>query len=314
MGQLHPRLARGTRAQWPRPPAGPRWSSARRDLDNIGDFGATLGGYIIKDRLWFFAGVQPRSSATPTRHYSQTRLDRQRTRPRRRPGDITRPHRQRDQRRFGDEKSLNYIGKLTFLLSTDHRLSVSVTGTPTTGGGDAAVRHPHQGRAAGSHAARRCGDLHAAEPSTLHILTNEARYNVGELNSSFLDKRLLLDVRAGWHHQLDQALPGTAAGWPTSDNTATLAGTPPTVLHRAAILTNVTHVEDQVPASVVAACAPTADDPPSPPGHAGWAYGGPGFIEALSLDSYQAKGIFTYLLNAAGHHVIKARRRRQLVG
>ena len=33
-------------------------SRSPSDLDNIGDFGATLGGYIIKDRLWFFAGVQ----------------------------------------------------------------------------------------------------------------------------------------------------------------------------------------------------------------------------------------------------------------
>jgi hypothetical protein len=33
--------------------------SVTNDLYNIGDFGATLGGYIIKDKLWFFAGLQP---------------------------------------------------------------------------------------------------------------------------------------------------------------------------------------------------------------------------------------------------------------
>ena len=30
----------------------------QREVGNIGDIGATLGGYLIKDRLWFFAGIQ----------------------------------------------------------------------------------------------------------------------------------------------------------------------------------------------------------------------------------------------------------------
>src|SRR5262249_7930490 len=34
-------------------------TAAALNVHNIGDFGATLGGPIMKDRLWFFAGVQP---------------------------------------------------------------------------------------------------------------------------------------------------------------------------------------------------------------------------------------------------------------
>ena len=30
----------------------------KRELGNFGDIGATIGGYIIKDKLWFFAGIQ----------------------------------------------------------------------------------------------------------------------------------------------------------------------------------------------------------------------------------------------------------------
>src|SRR5262249_18586346 len=33
--------------------------------------------------------------------------------------------------------------------------------------------------------------------------------------------------------------------------------------------------------------------------------GGPGFIERLVLDSYQARGMLTFLVSALGHHVIK---------
>src|SRR5262249_27855742 len=35
-------------------------------------------------------------------------------------------------------------------------------------------------------------------------------------------------------------------------------------------------------------------------------YGGPGFVDDTKLDSYQTKAVFTDLLQAAGHHVIKA--------
>jgi hypothetical protein len=28
-------------------------------VHNIVDFGATLGGFLVEDRLWFFVGFQP---------------------------------------------------------------------------------------------------------------------------------------------------------------------------------------------------------------------------------------------------------------
>src|SRR5262249_60219363 len=49
---------------------------------------------------------------------------------------------------------------------------------------------------------------------------------VGELNSSFLDKRLLLDIRGGWHHQEDDILPGDGSTINDLDNRAVLGGTP----------------------------------------------------------------------------------------
>ena len=121
--------------------------------------------------------------------------------------------------------SFNFIGKLTYLISSDHRLSLSVTGTPTSGGGDA------------SYPIRFPGLLQARNPITaaglagftfnaLHISSTDDSYNVvGELNSSFLDKRLLLDVRIGWHHQLDQGLPGDGSGLNTTQPGG-LAGVP----------------------------------------------------------------------------------------
>src|SRR5262249_49242647 len=109
--------------------------SGRRELFNIGDFGATLGGFIIKDRLWFFAGIQPSFT-----RYSYTRQFYIET-----PGQTDADGNQAyslipnsDQRRFADEKSFQFIGKLTYLISSDHRVSLTVTVTPTTGGSDSA--------------------------------------------------------------------------------------------------------------------------------------------------------------------------------
>jgi len=52
------------------------------------------------------------------------------------PQPIYTPIENSQQRRFGDERSINFIGKLTYLISSDHRVSLSAFGTPTWGGGN----------------------------------------------------------------------------------------------------------------------------------------------------------------------------------
>jgi hypothetical protein len=280
--------------------------SVTNDLYNIGDFGATLGGYILKDKLWFFAGLQPSFQRYSwTRSFNAAQVDGG--------GNLVTdpatgqvvytPIPNSSQRRFSDEKSLNFIGKLTFLASSDHRLSLSVTGTSTTGGGGASIptRLPGGLQARnGLNAAAVYGG--ATFNGAGNIETNDSSYNVvGELNSSFLDKRLLLDLRVGWHHQLDEGLPGDGSGLNTGQ-AGTLAGTPSYILHPS-ILRNVAEV-DQVPASVRETCS--GPDATTRCGVLGYFTGGPGFIERLVLDSYQARGILTFLVNALGHHVLKA--------
>ena len=280
--------------------------SVTNDLHNIGDFGATLGGYIIKDKLWFFAGIQPSFQRYSwTRSFNSAQVDASGN-PVADPATgqiVYSPIANSAQRRFSDEKSLNFIGKLTFLASVDHRLSLSVTGTPTTGGGGASfpTRLPGGLQARnGLNAAVVYGG--ATFNGLGNIKTTDSSYNVvGELNSAFLDKRLLLDLRVGWHHQLDEGLPGDGSGLDTSQ-AGTLAGTPSYILHPS-ILRNVAEV-DQVPASVQQACS--GPDATARCGVLGYYAGGPGFIERLVLDSYQARGMLTFLVSALGHHVLKA--------
>ncbi len=280
--------------------------SVTNDLYNIGDFGATLGGYIVKDRLWFFAGVQPSFQRLSwTRSFNTAQVDASGN-PVADPitGQIVyTPIANSAQRRFSDEKSINFIGKLTFLASADHRLSVSVTGTPTTGGGGASFPTRLPGGLQARNGLNAAGVYGGGTfNATGNIKTNDSSYNVvGELNSSFLDKRLLLDVRVGWHHQVDEGLPGDDSGLNTGQ-TGALAGTPNYILHPS-ILRNIADV-DQVPDSVRQACS--GPDATTRCGVLGWFTGGPGFIERLVLDSYQARGMLTFLVSALGHHVLKA--------
>ncbi|MGZ6077799.1 MAG: carboxypeptidase regulatory-like domain-containing protein, partial [Myxococcaceae bacterium] len=69
----------------------------KRDLGNFGDFGATVGGYIIKDKLWFFAGIQW-SAQRYIYSRSFNRLF----------NGVLEPIANSVQRRFGDEQSINY--------------------------------------------------------------------------------------------------------------------------------------------------------------------------------------------------------------
>jgi hypothetical protein len=268
----------------------------KRDLHNIGDFGATLGGYIIKDKLWFFAGVAPAFQRYSYTRQFQSTAD---------GGNTFTPIPGSEQRRFGDEHTINYIGKLTYLINSDHRMSVQITGTPTSGGSDSAFAI-RQGGALQARAPLTAAIYTGGTFNSFHFLTTDDSLNIsGELNSSFLDKRLLVDVRVGWHHQKDAATAGDGSGLATTGTG--LAGTPE-VLSDPAVAVNLGSPdapEDQLPASVRAACTPTGANPmPCPV--TGWRYGGPGFIEQLLLDSVQAKGTVTYLLSALGHHVIKA--------
>ncbi|MFP2931359.1 TonB-dependent receptor domain-containing protein [Pyxidicoccus sp. 3LG] len=77
-------------------------------LGNLGDFGATLGGPLVKDRLWFFAGVVPTLSRV---EYTES--------------GSARP-------RFADQRGVQALGRVTYLANHDHNVTLSLLATPTT--------------------------------------------------------------------------------------------------------------------------------------------------------------------------------------
>lgn len=252
----------------------------------IGDVGADLGGYILKDRLWFYAGIAPNFQRYSwTRDLNQLDAD----------GNIAQALPGTHSARFADQKQLQYIGKLTYLITSDHRLSLTVTGTPSVSGSAHTWGFDP-----------KTGGINAVANSTFAAANNITTASTTDVSlkesDSFLDKRFLLDTTLGWHHQseVNAAVDGTTVGGTTG-----LAGIPGVVYRRNKPRRhNITDFET-LPADAAALCAATAENP-NPCPVTTYSAGGPGFLDSTVLDAYQGKITGTYLLNALGHHVFKA--------
>ncbi|MFY0530205.1 hypothetical protein ACN28I_45910 [Archangium gephyra] len=115
----------------PAPASGPTWTiTGQNALRLQADAGATLGGPILKDRLWFFAGVAP----------ALTRVQHTRNLSARVPGpdgvNVSTPIPGTSHLFYAEERGLQAMGKLTWLITELHNVSLSVITTPTRSGGE----------------------------------------------------------------------------------------------------------------------------------------------------------------------------------
>lgn len=292
-------------------------------LGSLRDFGAEIGGPIIKDRLWFYAGVQFA--------FNRQRLERSLSQFNYNPdgtqvvdadgypvvSPINCPIGQTCTTGpnggalpagykvpaapiyFADESSIQYIGKLTYLINQDHNLTLSVYGTPTRSGGNGVFPFDNTGTAAVSNIIgpyNAVGGRYTSDANDLSL----------KYSGAFNNKRQLLDVTFGWHHQHQATLGADGSGPGDTTDPTKLAGLPGVVYRlNSPDYHSLTDFES-VPAGycqpVMQADGSTITPCPVP----SYFRGGPGFVDDIKLDSYQGKAVFTDLLQAAGHHVIKA--------
>ncbi|ADO69302.1 TonB-dependent receptor [Stigmatella aurantiaca] len=271
--------------------------SGQSSLWNLGDFGAELGGPILKDKLWFYGGVAP----------SFTRYELERNLNALVLGEDGQPF--QDERGFtqtraiegtstsyfADQQTFQYIGKLTYLINEDHNVTVSLTGTPTSAGGNGRFSINER---TGAPEVERISGLPSAL-ATQRI--SNGRDASLKWSSSWLDKRLLFNATAGWHHQTmavrasDGTLGGSMEGLAGLSNTTWQRTTP-----------SQHSIDEFEPFEGLSACRSTNPAVPTLCPVLNYVTGGPGRLDEATLDRLQGKAIGTFLLKAAGQHVFKA--------
>ncbi len=271
---------------------------------NIGSIGAELGGPIVKDRLWFYAGFSPAF----TRYQLERNLNSLNFDASGRPisdanglQTTTRiPGTQKFY--FSDERSYQYIGKLTYLVDRNNSLTVSVYGTPTSSGGMNNIGiDPNTGAPETSLLDGQIGAI--AHQYVFNSINTALKWS-----SAFLDKHLLFDVTGGWHRQdtAVRAMDGSKAGSTTglasqSDVWWTNGGTGP---H------SITEFEQLPDPSVCNSVGlpslrcPVANYNTGGPRGPYWPLGIP--ISEATMDRFQGRFVGTFLATLLGHHIFKA--------
>jgi outer membrane receptor protein involved in Fe transport len=260
----------------------------------ITDVGFDLGGPILKDRLWFFTGVDlALSNYDLYRSFYQTRLDGAGM-PMRDQNGLTMREAIPGTRRHdtAESRSGQAIAKLTFLPSANHTLSFTSIAAPYRSGSATTFGINNQ----------------TGDPDRLTNGTFEAQAGIYRADSfdnilswaaAFAGKKITLDTTFGWHHETyarlpsDGSIPGTMNG---------LAGTQQVIWRRATPGPHSLADFEQLPEGYC-----------DPPGTAmavrcpvtEYTTNGPGFMRQLDHDRYQARSVLTAVGRALGYHVVK---------
>ncbi len=280
-----------------------------RPNDLGADIGFTLGGPIVKDRVWFFVGLSP--------NFEQQRYSRflRRRTANNVPAGLTTAYagdtltgdaataacpdyiRSRDpalcvadrgafvtEDIAGTEKDFvsrswtwNYMAKIDARISDDHRISVTYIGTPSTF--DGYFDNPRNPNSLGLGFNNDMASTNFAENIWVHDV-------IGRLNSKFFDRKLQLDAFVGLHHETYDVIPGVESQRIIDLRTRNLASFEP-----------------------IAACAPQVlanGTVFNPCPVANYGYGGFGFANNIAATTFNTGATLTYLLDLLGTHELKA--------
>ena len=263
---------------------------------NTGDFGADLGGAIIKDRLWFYGAVaQGVDRQRVTRTVDRFLLTDDGQDFLYDDSGAIRSERLAQGSRFDDRRAFTWLGKLTLRIDPAQTLSLSVFGSD-------------QQRTAPAFEALSPAGVLTTTDTTSAALRYQAR---------FLEERLLVDATVGWNRTEQARLPGDGSRLGSTTGAASLPQTtfrterPLSLREFEALPEAVADLCE--PAGFVASRRVTYRDSsrfvmacPVTGSGAAYTFGGPGLLESSQADRLQARGSVAFLFRALGQHVARA--------
>lgn len=264
-------------------------------LSYIGDVGADLGGPILRDKLWFYAGVDfSQEVYNIDRAFYATNPDGSQELI---PG--TEQHWDAKARQF------QAIGKLTWAVNQDNKLTLAANMSPMTSGGNGLFGvDPRSGGAEGDP--RTGGQGYNGTYGSLAHRMEASAYDASlKWASAFANKRVLLDTLVGWHHERnailpsDGTLPGSGKGLSAQNAVEWNRNSPG--FHPITDFETFPNSDRCDPAGTQAATrCPVTQYFTGGPGNSG-----PGTISVQVFNRYTAGTTLTYLFQAFGHHVAK---------
>ncbi|MET0340919.1 MAG: TonB-dependent receptor [Polyangiales bacterium] len=279
--------------------------------DSIRDLGFSLGGPIVKDKLWFFVGGSiSRQSFNLRRTLSALRVYGAEGGPNgEAPGSYIRnddglilsdkiPGGERNY--LAEQTGYQYLGKLTWTLGANDRIELTHRGTPTRSGGDGKYSVDYQTGQPNTWGNPGSNLIGGYGTTAWRQLFDS--YNTGlKWSHSALNKRLTFDTMVGWSHlhAADLAADGSKIG-----GSAGLSGTPAFAYARTTPTRRpLTDFENLGDPSI---CNNPIEggDPRCPVSQ--YAYGGPQPLTDDKSDRVQAREVATFVTPGLGHHIVKA--------
>ncbi len=246
-----------------------------KDGTYTADFGFEVGGPIIKDRLWFYAGFAPRLTRNTYSRYQQaTNLAADGTVLRDADGFAQATVIPGSEQKITNKvNEYQMIGKLTYLFNENNQLAVSILNVPNTATGFAGAN--------------------ASLSQAMYESVNNSTDVVARYTSKLLNKRLQLEVTGGYHQQVIQDNPVTTGGI----NGAKTSAVRWTQTH---LLSDF----ESLGAGVGNLCDPVAGVERCTVRN--YQSGGTGYIQDTKLSRLAGKAALTYFAEAAGTHQVKA--------
>lgn len=271
-------------------------------LSSIRSFGFELGGPILRDKLWFYAGFSP-SLASYRLNRSLNIVRQQNGAPVVDESGFTQtdPLPGTERAYLATQQSFLYIGKLTLLLNADNTVTLSVYGSPTTSGGDGAfginprnglveLENPNSG-----------GLINGSYGALAHYYVSSATDVSLKWSSAFKNKSLLFDTILGFHHEENgiRASDGTKVG-----SREGLADVGQVFWQRTDPGPH--SINDFEPSGATTRCDPAEVMNAELCPVTTYYTGGPGALNESILNRVQGKLTATAIWSGLGHHVSKA--------